>query len=210
MKHAILLAFTFLLTSCASKIYESPNLQTAIATHKTVAILPCYATLKLRTNDGEKIPSGQHADMEQKIGYEIQESIYNWFRNGKEHSNTVSIEDIQATNAKINSAKISYFTMQAMDRKDLAKILGVDAIIDTRLLTGKQISENRAEVNVTMTGFSGNTKETTITMKIYDGATGTLLWKYTFRTDDNKGSYTQDLIDKMLRKAEKKLPYVHH
>ena len=55
--------------------------------------------------------------------------------------------------------------------------------------------------------FSGNADYGRIGLKISDGKTGKLLWKYENEISKRTGKNTTELIDRMMRTASRKFPY---
>ena len=55
--------------------------------------------------------------------------------------------------------------------------------------------------------FSGDANYGRIGLKISDGETGKLLWKYENVITKKTGKNTYELIDKMMRTASRKFPY---
>src|SRR5690606_29508833 len=95
--------------SCGPKIYKSASFDTALARHKTVAILPAAVSTKLRPNEAKRITPEQLDDMNEKTGYAIQDKMYSWFlRRSEKFQYTVIFQDVTRTNALLKQANISY------------------------------------------------------------------------------------------------------
>ena len=65
-----------ILTGCGPKIYKSDKFDTALAKHKTVAILPAEVSIQLRPNESKKLSPEQYKDMVNKTAYDIQDKMY--------------------------------------------------------------------------------------------------------------------------------------
>lgn len=209
-KVKILLSFlslTFVM-SCGPRIYKSSEFDGALARHKTVAILPADVTMQLRPNEAKKLSSEQVADIAQKTGFDIQDKMYSWFlrRSGK-FEYTVNFQDVNRTNALLKNAGISYQDLASKDRAEIAKILGVDAVLQNRSRMEKPMSEGAAVAVGVIFGAWGNTNKVETTINIHDGKSAGLLWKYDYEASGSVGSSTTKLVDALMRNASKKFPY---
>jgi hypothetical protein len=91
--------------------------------------------------------------------------------------------------------------------KELCKILDVDGIIsgsmDLNILLSKGIP---SEFNL-MDFFLGDANYGRIGIKISDGETSKLLWKYEKEINKKSGKNTNALIDGMMKAGIRKFPY---
>ena len=197
-----------LLASCGPTIYKSSEFDNALAHHKTVAILPAEVNMKLRPNEEKKMTADQVLDLEQKTGYDIQDKMYSWFlRRSDKYNYTVTFQDVNKTNALLKQAGINYSDLAAKDRAELAKILGVDAVIQNRTQMEKPMSTGAAIAVGALVGFWGSTNHVATTINIHDGKSGNLLWKYDYDISGSVGSSTDGLVNALMRNASKKFPY---
>lgn len=197
-----------LATSCGPKIYTSANFSTALARHKTVAILPAEVTTKLRPNEAKRVTPEQLVEMNEKTAYDIQEKMYGWFlRRGDRFSYTVNFQDVSKTNSLLKEAGIDYKDLKSTDRAKLAKVLGVDAVMQDRLNMEKPMSEGAAIAVGLLVGAWGSTNNVETTINIHDGKSGDLLWKYDYQASGSVGSSTTKLVDALMKNATKKFPY---
>jgi len=202
------LVLVVLISSCAPKIYQSAEFNSALAKHKTVAILPADVTTQLRPNAAKKLTEEQIADLSQKTGYDIQDKMYSWFlRRSDKYNYTVSFQDVSKTNALLKEAGISYDDLKTKDRAEIAKMLGVDAVIQNRSNMEKPMSEGAAVALGLVFGVWGNTNHVQTTINIHDGKSGELLWKYDYEASGSVGTSTTKLVDALMRNASKKFPY---
>jgi hypothetical protein len=202
------LLITFLFASCGPKIYKSADFDTALGKHKTVAILPADVTTQLRPNQAKKLSEEQIADLSTKTGYDIQDKMYSWFlrRSGK-FNYTVTFQDVTKTNSLLKQAGIEYKDLATKDRSEIAKILGVDAVLQNRSRMEKPMSEGAAVAVGLLVGAWGSTNKVETTINIHDGKTSNLLWKYDYEASGSVGSSTTKLVDALMRNASKKFPY---
>lgn len=210
MKKVITLSLLagFVFGSCGPKIYKSSEFDSALAKHKTVAILPADVTTKLRPNEAKKITAEQLADINQRAGYDIQDKMYSWFlRRAEKYAYTVTFQDVTRTNALLKQAGITYETLASKDRTELAQLLGVDAVLQNRSSMDKPMSEGAAIAVGVVFGAWGNTNSVQTTINIHDGKSGNLLWKYDYQASGSVGSSTDRLVNALMRNASKKFPY---
>jgi hypothetical protein len=190
------------------KIYQSASLPDAVQKTKTVAILPADVTIKLRPNEAKKMSADQVADLSMKTGYNVQDKMYGWLlRKSDRYHYTVTFQDVTKTNALLKQANIKFSDLRSMDRQQLAKLLGVDAVIQDNLQMEKPMSEGAAVAVGLLVGAWGNTNKVETTINIHDGKSGTLLWKYDYEASGSVGSSTDKLVDALMGNASKKFPY---
>lgn len=198
----------FFIAGCGPKIYTSSNFSSALAKHKTVAILPAEVTIQLRPNEAKKISADQLEDIMNKTAYDIQDKMYGWFlRRGDKFKYTVTFQDINRTNSRLKDAGIKYEDLKSKDREQLAKILGVDAVMQAKTVSEKPMSEGAAVAVGVIFGAWGNTNKVQTAINIHDGQSGDLLWKYDYEASGSIGSSTSKLVDALMRNATRKFPY---
>src|SRR5690606_10555363 len=210
MKKALLLPLSLILMlmSCGPKIYKSSAFNAALAKHKKVAILPADVTIQLRPNQAKSTTPEQMEEMTMKTGFDIQDKMYSWFlRRSNKLDYTVTFQDVNRTNALLKDANISYSDLATVDRAELAKILGVDAVLQNRSRMEKPMSEGAAVAVGLLIGAWGNTNKVETTINIHDGNSGDLLWKYDYEASGSVGSSTTKLVDALMKNASKKFPY---
>lgn len=197
-----------MLVSCGPQIYKSTEFSSALTKHKTVAILPAEVTIQLRPNQAKGMTAEQMEDLRLKTAYEVQEKMQGWFlRRGEKFNYTVSFQDVIKTNAKLKEAGISYADLSTTDRSKIAKVLGVDAVMQDRMSMEKPMSEGAAVAVGLLVGAWGNTNKVNTTINIHDGTSGNLLWKYDYTASGSVGSSTTRLVDALMKNATKKFPY---
>ncbi|OSZ80163.1 hypothetical protein CAP36_02600 [Chitinophagaceae bacterium IBVUCB2] len=196
------------LAGCGPKIYKSNEFDAALAKHKTVAILPADVTTTLRPNEAKKVSAEQLQDINEKTGFAIQDKMYSWFlRRSDKFAYTVTFQDVTRTNALLKQAGISYKDLAAKDRTELAKLLGVDAVLQNRSSMEKPMSDGAAIAVGVIFGAWGSTNNVQTTINIHDGKSGNLLWKYDYQASGSVGSSATNLVNALMRNASKKFPY---
>lgn len=92
--------------------------------------------------------------------------------------------------------------------KELAEVLEVDGIISGILSSDKPMSEGASAALGILVGIYGPTNSGKCTININDASTGDLLWKYEKTLSRSLGSDTNTIINTMMRKASRQLPYI--
>jgi hypothetical protein len=209
MKRMLLVAaIAVVAVSCSPKVYTAANFSSALAKHKTVAILPAEVNIRLRPNEAKKLTTEQMQELTTKTAYDIQEKMYGWFlRRGDRFKYTVTFQDVIKTNSKLKEAGIAYADLKNTDRAKLASLLGVDAVMQDRLNTEKPMSEGAAMAVGLLVGAWGPTNKAQTTINIHDGASGDLLWQYDYEVSGSVGSSSTQLVDALMRNATRKFPY---
>jgi hypothetical protein len=203
-----LIVLTALLFGCGPTIYKAQDFDTRTASHKTVAILPAEVSINLRPNEMKKITPEQLRESEQKTSSLIQDKMYTWFlRRSDRFKYTVSFQDIGKTNALLLQAGIKPSDMIAKTKDEIAKLLGVDAVITTRASMQKPMSDGGAVALGLLFGVWGNTNEVQTSIAINEAEKGDLVWKYDYRASGSVGSNTDNLVNALMRNCSRRFPY---
>jgi len=134
--------FILFLFSCSNKYYTASNFEEKTEKHKVVAILPAEVTLsgKLPKNllpeDIAKAEERESIDFQ----YALMNSILN-HANTKKYITTVNFQDINTTQKILEQNNISVRDSWKKDDEELAKILGVDAVIRMNIRKQRYMSD---------------------------------------------------------------------
>ena len=209
MKRLLLITLLpILFVACGPKIYKSEEFTSVASTHKTVAILPAVVTIQLRPNQAKKITSEDIENSEKSTGYGIQEKMYGWFLRRNDKMNyTVTFQDVSKTNSMLKKASISYEDLRTSSKKELADLLGVDAIISTDINMEKPMSEGAAAALGVLVGVWGTTNRANITINIHEHNKGDLIWKYDYQASGSVFNSNDQLVNALMRNASRKFPY---
>ncbi|WP_035668332.1 hypothetical protein [Flavobacterium sp. 83] len=212
MKQKILTAI-FLFTSVMAfsqfdgvkQVFESPNLKQEIATHKTVAILPFKATISFK-----RLPKNfnevANKEDEKNLGMNMQSGLYTYLLR-KSSDYTVAIQDIDRTNALLKKNGI-FEILDEQSSDEIAKILGVDAIIKCSYAYEKTGSEGAAIVKSLLIGFgTGKVATGELTMQINNAKDGGLLWRFYKQMNEDVMSSPSAMMERMMRKVGRNFPY---
>ena len=189
----------------AKQTFESPKLKSSIASHKTVAILPFDVKITYRKQP-KNFSSEANKDQEKTMSKSIQASMYTFLlRRLEDYS--VSFQDVDKTNILLKKAGVEN-KLDEYTKDELAKILGVDAILGGRFETEQTKSEGAAIASVLLTGgFGGKTGTGSLFLTVNNGSDGELLWRFFKTMDDSIAGSTDDLVERMMRKVSRNFPY---
>jgi len=193
------------MTANAQKgIYESDKFEELSENHNTLAIIPFFTYLELE----EKVPRSELAKLEEKEGYAVQDALETYFGRGKKRKKfSVDFQNTDNTNAILAQNNITYENIDTYTIRELSKFLGVDGIISGNLDLNILLSEGVPSEFNFIDYILGDANYGRIGIKISDGDTGKLLWKYEEEINKKSGRNTDDLIDRMMKKATRRFPY---
>ena len=203
-----LLIFTLFLAGCAPVIYKAKDFSSITATHKTVAILPADVIIQLRPREMKNTSAEQMIRLEEQTGKSIQDKMYTWFlKRSDKFKYTVSFQDISKTNALLLQAGLDYDHIKTKTKDELAKLLEVDAVISTKAIMEKPMSDGAAIVVGVLIGSWGSTNQVQTSISINEALKGELVWKYDYVASGSVGSSPERLVNDLMRNASRKFPY---
>lgn len=185
-------------------IYESDKFDIFSKEHKELAIMPFLTNLDLE----DDISKVDLAEREKKEAYAVQNALEIYFSKRKRKKKfSVEFQNTEDTNALLAQNNITYENIDVYTIKQLSEILKVDGIIsgnlDLNILLSKGVPDDFSFLDY----FLGDANFGRIGIKISDGTTGKLLWKYEKVINKKSGKNTDDLIDRMMKQASRKFPY---
>ncbi len=185
-------------------VYESNKFETLSANHQILAIIPFFTHLDLK----EDVDKRELKKLEEKEGYAVQNALETYFGLGKKKKKfSVEFQNTKNTNAILAQNKIDYTNIDTYTIHQLCEILKVDGIISGNLDLNILLSNGIPTEFSFLDYISGDADFGRIGIKISDGNTGKLLWKYENKITKKSGRNTYDLIDKMMKKLVRKFPY---
>lgn len=206
MKNLITPIFLLLTTLIFAQknIYESPKFDQLSKNHKELAILPFFTHLDLE----ESISQEEKKGLEQKEGYAVQDALEIYFSKRKKKKKfSVEFQNTKNTNATLAQNNINYSNIDIYSIKDLCKILNVDGIISGNIDLNVLLSDGIPSDFSFIDYILGEADYGRIGIKISDGESSKLLWRYEKKINKKSGKNTQDLIELMMKQATKKFPY---
>jgi len=203
-KNLLIVALALGLSGCAT-IYRSPRLAEMRARHRIVALLPFDVSIS-----STRLPKGMTLEMlkemEKDEGYGTQALFYSRFlKNAAEFD--VAFQDVDKTNAILSKNKLDIEGLRSETKEDVARLLGVDAVISGKIQREKPMSEAAAIALGVLIGFWGSTNKVNIDLTIHDALSGELFWKYTHQVSNTVGSSSEQLVKSLTRKIARNFPY---
>jgi hypothetical protein len=212
MRNYILLFLVFgafTVSSQTKEIYVNPAFSELTKTHEKLAVLPFKAIIKLRPKEMERMTPEQFSQLQKDEGIAVQSAILSYLLKRKEqHDFKISFQDMNTTNALLAKNNVDQSNIDTFTPKELAEILQVDGVVTGILMTDKPMSDGASLAMGVLVGFYGSTNSGKCTISINDGATGELLWKYDKTLARSLGSDTNTIINAIMRKASRQLPYI--
>lgn len=189
----------------AKQVFESPKLKSEISKHQTVAILPFEVKITYRKQP-KNFSAEANRDQEQSMSKSIQASMYTFLlRKAKNYS--VSFQDADKTNTLLKKAGM-LDKMDEFTKDEIAKALGVDAVLGGRFESEQSKSEGAAIASaILLGGMGGKTGSGSLFLTLNNGSDGELLWRFFKSMDDNIATSTDDLVERMMRKVSRNFPY---
>ncbi|MGO4905590.1 hypothetical protein [Flavobacterium sp. W20_MBD1_R3] len=189
----------------SKQIFESPKLVQLTSEHKTVAILPFKASISYKRLP-KNFDAQTNRDEERKLGSNLQSGMYTYLLR-KSADYTVTVQDVERTNVLLKQSEV-FDKIDEMTPDALAKILGVDAVIKCGYAYEKTSSEGLAIAKTLLIGFgTGKVASGEMTMNVYNGADGDLLWRFYKEMNEDVMSSANAVMERMMRKVGRNFPY---
>jgi hypothetical protein len=201
------LAAFFCLTStiyAQKDIYESSLFDELSRDHQVLAIIPFLTQLELE----QELPKAERKRLAQNEGYAVQEALEIYFSNRRKRKKfQVEFQNTQDTNALLLQKGITYANIDIYTTKELCEILKVDGVISGNLTLNILLSKGISTKFNLWDYLNRNSNYGRIGIKISDGKSGKLLWRFEKEITKKSGKNTTELIDKMMKQASRKFPY---
>ncbi|MDQ3016609.1 MAG: hypothetical protein M3R25_07825 [Bacteroidota bacterium] len=213
MMYKLILSILFVVISIAvyaqsRAIYVNPAFYSLAKDHKKVAVIPFNVQVGLRPKEREAMTDDQLRDMEEKQGVAAQNALVSWFlKQQNTQGYTVQFQDVNTTNALLLKAGMNIHDLATYTPDEIAKTLGVDAVMGGMIQTTKPISDGASVAMGVLLGYYGATNTGNITINLNDSDSGDLLWKYDKELSRSLGSNMNQIMDTLMRKASRKFPY---
>jgi hypothetical protein len=189
----------------SKQVFSSPKLKAEIPTHKTVAILPFSATISYKRLPKNFNEEANNAD-QKSMAANLQQGMYTYLlRKSGEYS--VTFQDIERTNALLKQKGL-YDKLNEITQDSICKALGVDAVVKCAYSYERTGSEGGAIVKGVLLGSSfAKTGSGSLTMQIYNGKDGDLLWRFYKEMNEDVTSSANEVMERMMRKVARNFPY---
>lgn len=144
-KHLLFLflaSFGLFLFSCSNKYYTANNFSEKTEDHKKVAILP--AEIVFSGKQPKKLSPESIAKEEERESIDFQYALLNSIlrhANTKKYYTTVNFQDINTTHKILEQNNITVRDSWKMDDNEIARLLGVDAVIRMNIRKQRYMSD---------------------------------------------------------------------
>ena len=140
--YAFFASFFLFVFSCSNKYYTAGNFSEKTEDHKVVAILPAEVTLTGK--QPKNLSPEDIAKAEETESINFQYALMNGIlrhANTKKYVTTVNFQDINTTQKILDQNNISIRDSWKKDDNELAKLLGVDAVIRMNIRKQRYMSD---------------------------------------------------------------------
>ena len=198
----------FVFAGCAEPtIYTKPEFSDVTKSHQKVAILPFIVTIDSK-NQSKEFTLEVAKKSERDEAYLFQQQMYSRFlKQQAKGMYTVDFQDTEYSNTVLAKSGITYDNISTYTKSDIAKILGVDAVIYGTIKRSKPMSGAGAVVMAILIGVSGSTNRVDVTINLHDGMSNELLWKYDHEASGSLGSSPEGLAKSLMKGISKDFPY---
>jgi len=170
--------------------------------------LPLKTQVKLRPKELKDLTQEQIIQMGKDESLDIQKGMHSWFLKRKQKGNfKAKIQSPAQTNAKLKKAGADIHDLDIYTPQELGDILGVDCVVMGTFETSKPMSGAAALGVGLLFGGGGATQSATCNMDFYDTRDGELVVNYLKQIKGGLGSNSQDLINILMRKVTRRVPY---
>jgi len=201
MKYAILILLLIVGSGCA-KIYYTPDAKSLAKRHQKIAILPPRVSITPRKkSDPTELVNQQKVETKN-----FQVEIYSWLlRRKMQNKINVEILDLETTEAKLYN--MGYPGEKVQTPSELAEALGVDAVMTSTFALSKPMSEGGAIALGVILGIWPATNQVLVNLELHDKNKEKLIWSFNHKLSGSTFSTPAILVDGMMRRASKKMPY---
>lgn len=200
-KNLILFVLITLLSTSCAKIFYSPDANILAEKQDIIAIIPPKISIAAR----KKVDAEALKEQQKTESINFQNEIYAWMLKRKMQGKiSKEIQQIETTNAILK--KVGY-PENPLTTKELCNALGVDGIMHSTFALSKPMSTGGAIAVAILFGGGGSTNEVRTTISINDCENNKLIWNYEHKISGGLGSSPSRIVNQLMRKASKKMPY---
>ena len=209
MKYIFLTLFSLFVFKGVSqtKLYVNPNAQEYVAKTKTLAILQMNTSIKLRPKELKDFTPEQVVEMQFSEAANTQKAMHSWFLTRKKRGELlVDVQNPTITNALLKKAGIDPNVAYEQLPSDICEILGVEAILTGTFSTNKPMSSAAAIGMALVFGFGGATQNATVNLDFIHND-NEIVVNYFKNIKGGLGSSSEDLVNVLMRKTSRRIPY---
>jgi hypothetical protein len=190
----VIIIITF---GCGPTIKTSADIKNKLSHHKTVAILPFEIVLENNLQKTGKFTADEKQELRRYMSMALQRHLYELLKyKQKRFPFTANIQSSDITDSLLSANKIGFAAVFANNKKDICRILGVDAVISSQATFGKK---KRTDFNDLL--YKGTLESS---FAIYDSVNTDKLWQYNKTIGDN---FLKDISNTNLPDA---IPYSYN
>ena len=134
--------FSLIILSCSHKYYTASYFDQQTANHKIVAVLP--AEMIFTGKQPDNLTPGDISKIEEQESKSFQQALYNSilrYANSKKYFTRINLQDLGTTQRILEEHSIGYKDTWKKDDKELATLLGVDAVVRMRIQKQRYMSD---------------------------------------------------------------------
>ena len=225
MKKTILLLAVASVTACTTVNYTSPGFPDAAQDHRMIAVLPVEMVFTgvvprgLEAADIERIEEGE--------SLAFQATLYNYLldRSSTHRRNPIriAIQPVELTLMRLDQEDLAIRDTWALPAKELAELLGVDAVVRTRVRKTRYLSDlasygigvglhvvheaTNGEYDWLLPWGMTKTYDVFAEGELLAAEDGALLWKVVVHRATDWTQPANDVVRGITRKLAKKFPY---
>lgn len=189
-----------------TKLYLHPDAENYVLNTKTIAILPLDTSVKLRPKELKDFTQEQILEMQDTEALNIQKAMYSWFLTRKKRGKLlVEVQNPTITNSLLKKEGIDALKAYEELPGDICDLLGVEAVVTGKFSTNKPMS-NAAALGLAVLGIGGATQNATVNLDFIHND-NELIVNYYKNLKGGLGSSSDDLINILMRKASRRIPY---
>jgi len=193
-----------------TKLFVHPNAENYASKTKSIAILPLNVQVKLRPKQLKDFTSEQIVQMQKNEAIDIQKGMHSWFLTRKKRGSlSAQVQTPMRTNAMLKKAGIDIHNLGAYLPSELGKILGVDCVIMGSFETSKPMSTGASIAIGVIFGAFGSTNAAVCNIDFYNVSDDELVVNYLKKIKGSLGSDSQDMINILMRKVTRRIPYTN-
>jgi len=195
-------------SNAQTKLYVHSDAKKYVANTKTIAILPLSVQVKLRPKQLKDFTPEQIIEMGRKESMDIQKAMYSWFLTRKKRGTLlVDVQNPKRTNALLKKKGVDIHSYDEYLPSELGEILGVEAVITGTYETSKPMSNGAAIGLAVLTGGMFATNSATMNVDFMSTTDDEVVVNYLKKIKGGLGSNAQDLINILMRKLSRRIPY---
>jgi len=197
---SILFAAMVVVTSC-EPVYKAANFQETANQHRVIAVLPPKVIIEIKSaKEAEAIKNQEKIESER-----FQNALVSYL-NENHTKNTIFVkaQNTEETNKILADNNIT--SLAGKSYQELAKLLGVDAVVSSRVSLAKPLTNGEAFFTSLLTGYAAPSKITTVDLSLTDTNSGKMFWNYNWQTGGTFIS-TEKLTNSLMKAAAYKFPY---